>query len=416
MIHSLFMINSHKNIFMEKHWKTAIKKAICDYVFEALEKASSPEDLPPVICSPYHYLISIYREHLYFVAVVTKEVQPLFIIEFLHRIVDTFVDYFDGCSESIIKENYVVVYELLEEMLDNGYPLATESNILKELIKPPTILRSVVNTVTGQSNVADRLPTGQLSSVPWRRSGVKYTSNEAYFDVIEEVDAIIDRSGSIVFAEIQGSIDASVKLSGMPDLTLSFINPRLLDDVSFHPCIRYKRWETERVLSFVPPDGNFKLCSYHVKSQGMVSIPISVRHNIHYTGSGGKFEITISGRQTMGKVIEDVVVSATIPKQIVNLNLVPNQGTYTFSPVEKLFKWDVGKIVHGKPPSIRGSISLQTGVPAPEEKPTLLMQFVIQQMAISGVRVNRLDMYGEKYKPFKGVKYVTTAGKFQIRT
>lgn len=35
-------------------------------------------------------------------------------------------------------------------MLDNGFPLATESNILKELIKPPTILRSVVNSITGK--------------------------------------------------------------------------------------------------------------------------------------------------------------------------------------------------------------------------------------------------------------------------
>lgn len=43
----------------------------------------------------------------------------------------------------------MVVYEVLEEMLDNGFPLATESNILKELIKPPTILRTVVNTITG---------------------------------------------------------------------------------------------------------------------------------------------------------------------------------------------------------------------------------------------------------------------------
>ena len=42
-----------------------------------------------------------------------------------------------------------MVYELLDEMLDNGYPLATEANILKELIKPPNILRTVVNTVTG---------------------------------------------------------------------------------------------------------------------------------------------------------------------------------------------------------------------------------------------------------------------------
>lgn len=54
--------------------------------------------------------------------------------------------------------------------------------------------------------VSETLPTGQLSNVPWRRTGVKYTNNEAYFDIIEEIDAIIDKSGSTVFAEIQGYV------------------------------------------------------------------------------------------------------------------------------------------------------------------------------------------------------------------
>ena len=54
--------------------------------------------------------------------------------------------------------------------------------------------------------MSETLPTGQLSNVPWRRSGVKYTNNEAYFDVIEEVDAIIDKNGSTVSAEIHGYV------------------------------------------------------------------------------------------------------------------------------------------------------------------------------------------------------------------
>ena len=54
--------------------------------------------------------------------------------------------------------------------------------------------------------VSGHLPTGQLSNIPWRRTGVKYTNNEAYFDVIEEVDAIIDKSGTTVTAEIQGYV------------------------------------------------------------------------------------------------------------------------------------------------------------------------------------------------------------------
>ena len=34
------------------------------------------------------------------------------------------------------------------------------------------------------------------------------TNNEAYFDVIEEVDAIIDKSGTTVTAEIQGYVSS----------------------------------------------------------------------------------------------------------------------------------------------------------------------------------------------------------------
>ena len=38
-------------------------------------------------------------------------------------------------------------------------------------------------------------------------------------------------------------IDSCCKLSGMPDLSLCFVNSRLLEDPSFHPCVRLKRWE-----------------------------------------------------------------------------------------------------------------------------------------------------------------------------
>lgn len=74
------------------------------------------------------------------------------------------------------------------------------------------------------SSVSEILPTGQLSNVPWRRTGVKYTNNEAYFDVIEEIDAIIDKSGTTVFAEIQGYVSvlclASCHIVTMPSLTI----------------------------------------------------------------------------------------------------------------------------------------------------------------------------------------------------
>lgn len=90
MIHSLFLVNASGDIFLEKHWKSVVSRSVCDYFFEALERATEPENVPPVIPTPHHYLISVLRHRIYFVAVIQSEVPPLFVIEFLHRVVDTF--------------------------------------------------------------------------------------------------------------------------------------------------------------------------------------------------------------------------------------------------------------------------------------------------------------------------------------
>lgn len=203
----------------------------------------------------------------------------------------------------------------------------------------------------------------------------------------------------------------------MPDLTLSFMNPRLFDDVSFHPCVRFKRWESERMLSFIPPDGNFRLMSYHIGSQSVVAIPIYVRHSLVFKmgEQQGKLDITVGPKTTLGRTIEGVKLEICMPKSVLNCLLVVNQGKYTFDSVQKILHWDVGRIDVTKLPNIRGTVSVLASSANLETNPSINVQFNISQLAVSGLKVNRLDMYGEKYKPFKGVKYVTKGGKFQIR-
>jgi hypothetical protein len=66
------------------------------------------------------------------------------------------------------------------------YPLATEPNILREMIRPPT-WTAVFDSVTGEKNVKEKLPTGVTTNTQWRRAGVKYSSNEAFVDILENV-------------------------------------------------------------------------------------------------------------------------------------------------------------------------------------------------------------------------------------
>lgn len=403
---------------MEKHWQKIVPKSDLEYLTSALHKATDVTNIPPVIETPYRCIVNIYRNELLLVAIVSSDsnLDSLFIMEFLHRIVDIIQNYFGDCNESLIKDQLVTVYELLDEMLDAGYPFATELNVLKELIKPPNLLRTIANSVTGRTNVSEQLPTNQISNVPWRKLGIKYTNNEAYFDVIEELDAILDKNCGIITAEINGSIESNVKLSGMPDLNMTFVNSRLFDDVSFHPCVRHRRWESERNLSFVPPDGSFRLMTYHIRTQNLVTIPVYIKQLIMFKNvQHGKLDIQFGPKRLAGKLLDNVALEIAMPKNVSNMSLNQSQGKYTYDTTSKLLTWDVGKL-DGKTASIKGSLTLNSNMTAPDVSPTIIIKFVMNQASLSEVRINRLDMFGEKYKPFKGVKYISRSGMLQMRT
>jgi AP-3 complex subunit mu len=174
-------------------------------------------------------------------------------------------------------------------------------------------------------------------------------------------------------------------------------------------------FQSEKILSFVPPDGAFRLMSYLVSSQSVVAIPVYVRHNVHFTSGHGKLDLTIGPKQTMGRQLEAVRVEVPMPSSVLNCSLTSSQGKYAFDPVSKVLTWDIGKVDPQKLPNLRGTINLTSGAPPPDSNPHLNLSFSINQMAVSGLKVSRLDLYGEKYKPFKGVKYVTKAGRFQVR-
>jgi len=308
-------------------------------------------------------------------------------------------------NENSLRENFVTVYQLLDEMMDNGIPFTTEPNALMEMIPTSNILQKFVGGLTGQSAVSGNLPDGSLSNTPWRKTGVKYATNEIYFDIIEEIDCTIDANGLVVSSEVSGEIQATCKLSGMPDLTLSFTNPHILDDVSFHPCVRYTRYEQSKVISFVPPDGAFKLMNYRVK--GQLQLPIYVKPQISFSGSGGRVNVMVGLKNTQGKVVEDVTITVQFPKTISSTTLTTSYGTVNYDDITKVCKWIIGKIPKDKSPLLEGTVALPPGGSVPDTPSIITADFKIVMYAASGLKVDSLALHNERYKPYKGVRSLT---------
>ncbi|XP_052193420.1 AP-3 complex subunit mu [Diospyros lotus] len=415
MLQCIFLLSDSGEVMLEKQLTGhRVDRSICAWFWEhAISQADSFKALP-VIASPTHYLFQIVREGITFLACTQVEMPPLMGIEFLCRVADVLTDYLGGLNEDLIKDNFVIVYELLDEMIDNGFPLTTEPNILREMIAPPNIVSKVLSVVTGNSsNVSNTLPGATASCVPWRTTDLKHTSNEVYVDLVEEMDAIINRDGVLVKCEIYGEVQVNSQLSGLPDLTLSFANPSILNDVRFHPCVRFRPWESHQILSFVPPDGQFKLMSYRVKN--LKTTPIYVKPQLNSDSGTCRIHVLVGIRNDPGKTIDSVAVEFQLPPCVLSADLTSNHGTINIL-ANKTCSWSIGRIPKDKAPSMSGALVLEPGLERLNVYPTFQVGFRIMGVALSGLRIDKLDLKNLPNRPYKGFRALTRAGEYEVRS
>ena len=83
---------------------------------------------------------------------------------------------------------------MLEETLDSiGYPNTTSPNQLRDIVLPPSLLQKILTAtgVAGLGNTGHGNIAPFSSPIPWRKAGLRYNNNEIYFDVTEELKAVV---------------------------------------------------------------------------------------------------------------------------------------------------------------------------------------------------------------------------------
>mmetsp|Transcript_18364 Transcript_18364/g.40135 ORF Transcript_18364/g.40135 Transcript_18364/m.40135 type:complete len:468 (-) Transcript_18364:207-1610(-) len=466
MIESLFMLSEEsRDVLIEKHWGALIDRSVSEYYWDELAKFDGIErEIPAVINSPQYYMFHYKNDGIIMLCCCQREVGPLLVIEFLAKICEILTDYFGDTSEKTLRANFVTVYQLLEEVCDSGMPCITEMNILKDMIPPPSMMNRLSSAMQGTKGVVltKDVPEGILSNVPWRRAGVKHSSNEIFFDITEEVDVTLNRDGQVVSMQIIGDMNCNCKLSGMPDITLTFQNPQMLGDARLHPSVRFARFASDRALSFVPPDGQFTLMQYkildgdedkHGKGKfnkgGMIKggkfipanfaskgeahhsrLPIYIKPQISLTEHNGRVNVIVGSKTDLdGKPVENLVLSMPLPSNTAHADLTANCGTVELDIKKRVCKWDIGKLPKDKNPMLTGTLRMNAEVItedeeaaattrrlAPTAAPVITVDFKITGVTISGLAVDSLTLSNENYKPYKGIRSATKAGLFQVRT
>jgi len=264
---------------------------------------------------------------MFVVATTRRNASPSLILELLSRVARVVKDYCGALTEDALRKNAILVYELLDEMLDHGYAQSTNTDSLKHrvhnepasLAVAPRPSQNIDRKNANVSNVAINPiaatvfagVSAAMSTSGARAGAVRVTGagtanarlaadaaarsvlapregesdrDEIFVDVVEKVSVVFGADGTVAAQDVDGTIRVRNFLHGDPSIRVALSEDLVigstigggaggdyatcfLDDANFHECADVSAFDAERVLRVdVVPRGEFALMNYRSSS------------------------------------------------------------------------------------------------------------------------------------------------------
>lgn len=366
--------------------------------------------------------IYINHNNLYVCALTRKNDNVMAIIVFLSKLIEVLTEYFKVLEEESIRDNFVIIYELLDEMMDFGHPQTSDTQILKQYIT-----QDYFKLIRKTSLRLVQPPNAVTNSVNWRNEGIVYKKNEAFLDVVESINMLINAQGQVLNSEILGEVKIKSHLSGMPDLRLGLNDKGIfnnesnnknidLEDIKFHQCVRLSKFENEKIITFIPPDGEFTLMSYRLSSNQFLVKPLILVNCKTKVHKHSRIEILCSVKAQIKKrsVANNVEVVIPLPDDADTPKFTPEYGTVKWIPEKACLIWKLKTFPGGKQFHMRAELGLPSVVDSETilSKKPIKVNFSIPYFTTSGIQVRYLRINEPKlqYQSYPWVRYITQAG------
>jgi len=235
-------------------------------------------------------------------------------------------------------------------------------------------------------------------------------------------------------SSIDGTIQMKSYLAGNPHLKLA-LNEELhvgkgsgssygaieIDDCNFHEVVNTEAFESEKILSFLPPDGEFTVMNYRITSDFRTPFRIFPFFEL---ASPHKFELIVKIRadipeQNYGA---NVIVTIPLPKAtstVTNELAVGVVGqSAEYDQKERKAVWKIKKFVGGTEQTLRCRVTLESAHNSAIRKEVgpISMNFEIPMYNPSNLQVRYLRISeNAAYNPYRWVRYVTRSSSYVCR-
>jgi AP-2 complex subunit mu-1 len=227
-----------------------------------------------------------------------------------------------------------------------------------------------------------------------------------------------------------GSVMMNTKLTGMPECKFG-LNDKLvidkdkedrkpsveIDDCTFHRCVRLGKFDADRTITFIPPDGEFELMKYRVGEN--INLPfrlipaVQEEHNLTKVSINLKIIANFSDQL----FATHVVIKIPVPKNTAKTKIKHSFGRAKYEPEQQAIVWRVKRFAGKAECIITAEVDLMPTVrPKPWSRPPIQCEFQVPMFTASGVHVRFLRVFDKSgYHTNRWVRYITKAGSYQIR-
>jgi AP-2 complex subunit mu-1 len=472
MISGILIFNQKGENLIFRAFRNDCRPRLAD-VFR-IQVISNPLVRSPILTLGSTTFSHVKHENIFIVAVTKGNANAALVFEFLYRLIQLGRSYFAKFDEEAVKNNFVLIYELLDgstcssSCIATSYSLPAQRSSTLATPKTPiptrsrcTSLQKVSSQKEASSYVrsprqrhilqlthrlqedSSKITMQATGAMSWRRDNIKYRKNEAFVDVIEDVNLLMSANGTVLRADVNGQIEMRAYLSGTPECKFG-LNDRLtlgeealaspsgnmagtkatkaaagsvtLEDCQFHQCVRLGKFDTDRTISFIPPDGSFELMRYRATEN--INLPFKVHAIVNEIGKT-KVEYSIAIKANYGSKLfaTNVVIRIPTPLNTASITERTSQGKAKYEPEHNNIVWKIARFTGGSEYVLSAEAQLTSMTHQKAwSRPPLSLNFSLLMFTSSGLLVRYLKVFEKsQYSSVKWVRYMTRAGSYEIR-
>jgi len=434
MYSQFFVLSLRGDILIFRDLRNDVGRWTTDQFFRRANTPEKGEMDEPIFHIDGTQFLYAKKNGMYFVFASRRNVSPALSVELLDRIAAVIKDYCGVLTEEAIRKNFMLVYELIDEMVDFGYPQASSSEDLKAFVKSVPVLvdtekrseflTTFVRTKTTPSKTANQSVTNKE----------KKKKDEIFVDLLERITVHFGPTGQTTLVEIEGGIIIKSFIKGKPKIKMGLNEDLIigrsadqmtygklcLDQCNFHECCQFHEWEADRTLVFYPPDGEFALIKYRCTEA--FEPPFKILAYLEDPGHNQlDVLIKVSSEFPPELSANKVHLACRLPRATVSASCelaLSDATTYEFDSKTKSLNLKLGKIRGGYTTSIRIKLNLEDTIGNfKREVGPIGMDFEIPMFRSSQMQIRYLRaMENEKeLKPYRWVRSITKSESYVAR-